>query len=259
MTCSARRTCWSSSARRSSTGSPRASRPARCPTRRRRSAGCTAASRRPCGSTSISFELAGSSAAPRGTTTDGAAAEIGNDYLLRQVSTLGGGTTEMARNVISERVLGMPRELSYDRNTPFRDVPKGPPVQVAEPVAMSEPGPPARSFAHRWRGLSAGDDADAGGAGGAVELGVADLRVAGDLAVAGLAAQLLDEFVDLAQARRTDRLAVGDQAAVGVDRQRAVDVRRPVGEQSLPGRRRRRSRSRPCGTPRRRRRCPAAG
>ena len=65
--------------------------------------------------------------APPGTTTDGAAAEIGNDYLLRQVSTLGGGTTEMARNVIAERVLGMPRELSYDRNTPFRDVPKGPP------------------------------------------------------------------------------------------------------------------------------------
>ncbi len=76
--------------------------------------------------TSIAFELAGSSATAWDD-TDGAAAEIGNDYLLRQVSTLGGGTTEMARNVISERVLGMPRELSYDRNTPFRDVPKGPP------------------------------------------------------------------------------------------------------------------------------------
>jgi len=78
--------------------------------------------------TSISFELAGSSATAWDD-TDGAAAEIGNDYLLRQVSTLGGGTTEMARNVVAERVLGMPRELSYDRNTPFRDVPKGPPAK----------------------------------------------------------------------------------------------------------------------------------
>jgi alkylation response protein AidB-like acyl-CoA dehydrogenase len=78
--------------------------------------------------TSIAFELAGSSATAWDE-SDGAAAEIGNDYLLRQVSTLGGGTTEMARNVVAERVLGMPRELSYDRNTPFRDVPKGPPAK----------------------------------------------------------------------------------------------------------------------------------
>jgi hypothetical protein len=30
----------------------------------------------------------------------------------------------MARNVISERVLGMPRELTLDRNVAFRDVPR---------------------------------------------------------------------------------------------------------------------------------------
>ena len=44
---------------------------------------------------------------------------------MRQVSTIGGGTTEMARNVISERVLGMPRERSLDKDVPFRDVPRG--------------------------------------------------------------------------------------------------------------------------------------
>jgi alkylation response protein AidB-like acyl-CoA dehydrogenase len=54
---------------------------------------------------------------------DGLTAESGNDYLMRQVACIGGGTTEMARNVISERVLGMPRERSGDRDVAFRDVP----------------------------------------------------------------------------------------------------------------------------------------
>ena len=44
---------------------------------------------------------------------------------MRQVSCIGGGTTEMARNVISERVLGMPRERTLDRDVAFRDVPRG--------------------------------------------------------------------------------------------------------------------------------------
>ena len=77
----------------------------------------------------ISYELAGS-AGIAWDDDDGEAAELGNDFLLRQVATLGGGTTEMARNVVSERVLGMPRELSHDRDTPFRDVPKGPPSKT---------------------------------------------------------------------------------------------------------------------------------
>ncbi len=33
----------------------------------------------------------------------------------------------MARNNISEKVLKMPREITHDKNMPFRDVPKGPP------------------------------------------------------------------------------------------------------------------------------------
>jgi hypothetical protein len=32
----------------------------------------------------------------------------------------------MARNVISERVLGMPRERRLDKDVPFRDVPRSP-------------------------------------------------------------------------------------------------------------------------------------
>jgi alkylation response protein AidB-like acyl-CoA dehydrogenase len=72
----------------------------------------------------IAFEIAGTSGAAW-TDEDGQLAFSGEDYLMRQVSCIGGGTTEMARNVISERVLGMPREPSHDRNMAFRDVPRG--------------------------------------------------------------------------------------------------------------------------------------
>ena len=75
----------------------------------------------------IAFNLAGSSPLVRGPEQDeGVIGVPGLDFLLRQTSCIGGGTTEMARNVISERVLGMPREPSGDRNIPFRDVPRGP-------------------------------------------------------------------------------------------------------------------------------------
>ncbi len=72
----------------------------------------------------IAFEIAGTAGAAW-TDDDGELAFSANDYLMRQVSCIGGGTTEMARNVISERVLGMPRERSADRDVPFRDVPRG--------------------------------------------------------------------------------------------------------------------------------------
>jgi hypothetical protein len=57
------------------------------------------------------------------TEQDGAAADCGTDFLMRRSSCIGGGTTEMAHNVVSERVLGMPREPNLDRNIAFRDVP----------------------------------------------------------------------------------------------------------------------------------------
>jgi alkylation response protein AidB-like acyl-CoA dehydrogenase len=72
----------------------------------------------------LAFEIVGSVGAAW-TDDDGELAQRGNDYLMRQVSSIGGGTTEMARNVISERVLGMPRERSLDKDVPFRDVPRG--------------------------------------------------------------------------------------------------------------------------------------
>jgi len=52
--------------------------------------------------------------------------EAGVGYLMRQAGAIGGGTTEISRNVISERVLGMPREKTMDKDVPFRDVPRAP-------------------------------------------------------------------------------------------------------------------------------------
>jgi alkylation response protein AidB-like acyl-CoA dehydrogenase len=51
--------------------------------------------------------------------------DTGVDFVQRQARSIGGGTTEMARNIISERVMGMPREPSPDREVPFSQVPRG--------------------------------------------------------------------------------------------------------------------------------------
>ena len=72
----------------------------------------------------IAFEMAGAAGAAW-TEDDGDLAFCATEFLMRQVSSIGGGTTEMARNVISERVLGMPREPALDRGVAFRDVPRG--------------------------------------------------------------------------------------------------------------------------------------
>jgi alkylation response protein AidB-like acyl-CoA dehydrogenase len=46
----------------------------------------------------------------------------GDRYPSRQAASLGGGTTEIARNIIGERILGFPREHAPDRGVPFNQV-----------------------------------------------------------------------------------------------------------------------------------------
>jgi alkylation response protein AidB-like acyl-CoA dehydrogenase len=60
-------------------------------------------------------------------TDDSAASHSAVNFLMRQGGSIGGGTVEMARNVVAERVLSMPRERAMDRDIPFRDVPRSRP------------------------------------------------------------------------------------------------------------------------------------
>jgi len=73
----------------------------------------------------IMVEIAGDEVVTALPESNGYLRSIGEQYLMRQGASLGGGSSEMSRNMISERVLMMPREYAADRDVPFRDVRRG--------------------------------------------------------------------------------------------------------------------------------------
>ncbi|MCW0191447.1 MAG: acyl-CoA dehydrogenase family protein [Rhodococcus sp.] len=72
----------------------------------------------------VALDLAGSESVV-GPLGERGAADMGQHYLSRQGASLGGGSSEMSRNIISERLLQMPREYAADRDVPFKDVKRG--------------------------------------------------------------------------------------------------------------------------------------
>ncbi len=56
---------------------------------------------------------------------DAAAYKVDNQLMWSFINSIGGGTDQIQRNIIGERILGLPKGHEPDRGVPFRDVRKG--------------------------------------------------------------------------------------------------------------------------------------
>ncbi|GAA2120869.1 acyl-CoA dehydrogenase family protein [Actinomadura napierensis] len=73
----------------------------------------------------LAVEIAGANVATGVGNDEGIQGRAAIGFLMRQAASLGGGSDEMSRNVVGERVLGMPREHAPDRGVPFKQVRNG--------------------------------------------------------------------------------------------------------------------------------------
>ena len=56
--------------------------------------------------------------------TLGADADLQKAFLAVRGTTIGGGTTDIGRNILGERVLGLPGEPRVDKDLPWSQVPR---------------------------------------------------------------------------------------------------------------------------------------
>jgi alkylation response protein AidB-like acyl-CoA dehydrogenase len=56
---------------------------------------------------------------------DPTAYPVDRDLMFSFINSIGGGSDQIQRNIISERVLGLPKGYEPDKGVPFRDVRKG--------------------------------------------------------------------------------------------------------------------------------------
>jgi len=76
---------------------------------------------------SFAMELGGASGALLDEETAVAGAAWQQRYLSIPGLRIAGGTDEVLRNIIAERVLGLPPDARADKGIPFKDIPSGPP------------------------------------------------------------------------------------------------------------------------------------
>jgi alkylation response protein AidB-like acyl-CoA dehydrogenase len=50
--------------------------------------------------------------------------DLAKAFLTTRGTSIGGGTTQIARNILAERVLGLPGDVRVDKDVPWRDVPR---------------------------------------------------------------------------------------------------------------------------------------
>lgn len=74
------------------------------------------------GAAALKYRLLGNRALQYDEAADAEAYHVDYDALMSFINSIGGGSDQIQRNIISERVLGLPKGFEPDKGVPFRDV-----------------------------------------------------------------------------------------------------------------------------------------